>query len=108
MFKYNYINGIKAYDKVFYDNLQESIKLVWGNKGDLRQIYDDIDFIECHPEIDRKDTLECDLQFNTDTIKVADILSFSKKIGVSPDKMEIKHNIDEKLSLYWEEEITHP
>ena len=89
MDKYKYVNDVKIYDKVFYDNLEESINLVWGDKGDLRQISDDLDFIEDHPDMDRKDTIECHLQFYTDTIKVTDILSFSKKIEISPDKMEI-------------------
>lgn len=43
MDKYNYIDGIKAYDKVFYDNLWENIKNVCGDSGVLQQIYDDLD-----------------------------------------------------------------
>lgn len=43
MDKYNYIDDIKAYDKVFYDNLRENIKSVWGDSGVLQQIYDDLD-----------------------------------------------------------------
>lgn len=108
MFKYNYINSIKAYDNVFYDNLRESIKNVWGDSGVLRQIYDDLDYIECHPGIDRKDTIECHLLFYVNTIKVKDILSFAQKIKVSPDKMELYNYDDEKLGLYWEEEVIHP
>ena len=108
MENFNYIDGIKVCDKVFYDNLRESIKLVWEDSGVLRQIYDDLDYIECHPGTERKDIIECHLLFYVDTIKVADILSFSNIINVSPDKMELYYNDDEKLSLYWEEEVFHP
>jgi hypothetical protein len=112
MEKYNYHNGIKVCDKTFYDNLEIAANIVWpaneqGVSPEIR-VLDDLDYIECHPGMERDDDLDCYIYTNKDIIKVNDIINFAKMIEVNIDKFEVGYCEDTGISLYWEETVIHP
>ena len=108
----NDLEFVKVYDKNYDDNLHLALKTLWpqNEKGLVPKVrfLDDLDFLDCHPEMDRTDDLDCYVYINSNTIKLQDVIKFSEMIEVNQDAFEIWCSEEEGIYLYWEETVIHP
>ncbi len=124
MKKFNYFNGIKAYDSKYIKILKECVKEVWHTEenkpGFITDILDNLEYIEYNNLDDRTDKIECYLHINILNIKIIDIIRFAELIGVDNRTMEIYYTEESEdsihyfsdhvdySSIYWTDNIIHP
>lgn len=124
MKKFNYIDGIKAFDLEYDRILNECVKEVWnkdGNKPDfIINILDELDYIECCCPNKRTDEIWCYLYINICDIKICDIIRLAELIGVDYNKIEVLCNDNSEdsvvrfkegsvyLYLFWKDLVIHP
>lgn len=124
MKKFNYINGIKAYDSKYIKILKKCVKEVWHTEENMpdfiTDILDNLEYIEYNNLDDRTDKIECYLHINILNIKIIDIIRFAELIGVDIRTMEIYYTEESEdsihyfsdhvdySSIFWTDNIIHP